>query len=172
MKKPATILNVNKRQFAYKNINLKTCFNFILISFLISSCISMQALFDQHAYESAIAIKIKAIQLVEKSKGGTSISTVNDEVESLSTELQILYEYETRRKNNDESVKMIELIKDPNKNLLSGFVKRWESGTSMNEDFIDQVKIQIEEGFNILIELESKKLKPSDDRVTSFISKF
>ena len=67
---------------------------------------------------------------------------------------------------------MIELIKDPNKNLLSGFVKRWESGTSMNEDFIDQVKIQIEEGFNILIELESKKLKPSDDRVTSFISKF
>lgn len=138
--------------------------------FFIGSC-TLQSVFDQHAYERSIELKVKSMALMERAKS-SSFSSQKEAISGLKTDLEILMEYESRRKNNEESTRMVWMLKSPDKGLLGSFLDKWEASRgNMSEYFVDQAKGQIEEAFNLLIELESGKIKRSNERVQALISK-
>jgi hypothetical protein len=72
------------------------------------------------------------------------------------------YEYAKGRQKNEETTKQWEIIKDPQRNSLFGFLKRWEEKATLSPAFIKEAKGLVSEGFDAVIGLESGKRKPSD----------
>ena len=52
-------------------------------------------------------------------------------------------------------------IKDPTRNSLVGFLKRWENKNQLDKTFIQEAKALVSDGFDAVIELESGKIKPT-----------
>lgn len=138
---------------------------FILIQF--SSCKTI-ASFDQYAYVQATSIKVDALNLMDKA---TSAYQSNfQQITSITTNMEKAFEYEKHRPDNEITTKMWTIIINPDGNLLGGFLSRWKASDSLNQVFIQEAKIQVAEAFDMVIELESKKIKPSDERITNFLN--
>ncbi len=135
-------------------------FNFvpvILISFLlITSCLS-QAFYDDYVYKETISAKVDALNLI--SKATNDYASLKNEVENLNLRMQKIYEYEKGRNKNEESIKMWEIMLDPNRKLLAGVLKRWQDKGTLSQGFIDQFRKQLSEAFDVLIGFELRKLK-------------
>jgi hypothetical protein len=48
---------------------------------------------------------------------------------------------------------------DPDKNLMAGFIKRWEEKGQMKEIMVKNIKPNIAEAYDAIIELEAAKLE-------------
>jgi DNA transposition AAA+ family ATPase len=55
-------------------------------------------------------------------------------------------------------------MKDPDKNLLGGFLKRWKEKDKLSAVFVDEAKRLISTGFDQIIGLESGKIKPKGSK--------
>ncbi len=53
---------------------------------------------------------------------------------------QMAYEYAKCLPNNDETVAQWEIIRDPNRNSLIGFLERWKSEDRLNRTFSENAK--------------------------------
>jgi hypothetical protein len=69
------------------------------------------------------------------------------------------YEYAKGRPRNEISTEQWAKMKDPNSNLLGGFLKRWEERGQLNPVFVKEAEAQIAKAFDQIIELESGKNK-------------
>lgn len=138
----------------------------VLVAF--ASCRSI-ALFDQYAYVEATSIKVDALHLIDHSV--EPYSENSKEIDALNLKIEKIFEYEKHRTNNETSAQLWSLLKNPDKNLLGGYLKKWQSDGKLNKAFSQEAKVQISEAFDIIIELESKKIKPSDDVVVNFLNK-
>ena len=78
------------------------------------------------------------------------------------------YEYEKNRPNNGVTVKMWELPLDPEKRLYGGFIKRWQTDSTLSKTFVDEAKKLVGSGFDKVAELESKKIPRNEDAIKSF----
>jgi hypothetical protein len=81
-------------------------------------------------------------------------------VEDLKTDLNKAYEYAKGRKKNEISARQWQILTDPNRNLLGGFLERWEQEGVLSKAFVDEAKILISDAFDSIIGLESGKIKP------------
>jgi len=138
--------------------NVKT-FGLLSLFFLCTACNTI-SVFDKYSYKETISAKIESLALMDK-----ATESYNDHeaaVETLTKSMLKIYEYEKHRTRNNETLRMWEIILDPGKHLLSGFFVKWKSDDHLNKAFIDQVKIQVEKGFDIIIDLENKKIKPGE----------
>jgi len=95
-------------------------------------------------------------------KATEPFSTHKQEVETLKLNVEKAYEYAKGRPKNEETTKQWAIIKDPSRNSLGGFLKRWENSQTLKKDFIEEAKGLVSDGFDTVIELESGKRKPSD----------
>lgn len=148
---------------------MKKCliiFPVLLTIFLSCKTISS---FDQYAYIQATSLKVDALNLMEKAT--TSYTAHIQEVLPLKANIEKAYEYEKHRPKNEITANMWQIIKDTSRNLLGGFLTRWQAKDSLSPAFVNEAKMQVGEAFDLLIELESKKIKPSDNRVTNFLSR-
>lgn len=127
---------------------------FLLVS-LISSCLSSR--YDTLSYQQSTGIKVEALTLMDKAN--TPYASHQPEVEALLLKARKALEYEKHRPKNTESTRMWEIMLTPNKNLLAGFLEKWKNGGPQNPALIDEAKKQVEEGFDAIIKLESKKIK-------------
>ncbi|WP_290711109.1 hypothetical protein, partial [Flavihumibacter sp. CACIAM 22H1] len=84
------------------------------------------------------------------------------EIEAFTDQLNKLYEYELHRKKNQLRIQMWNLLRNPEKNLLGGFLARWKKETQLKPAFITEAKIIVGNAFDQLAELESGKLTPKD----------
>lgn len=125
--------------------------------------------FDQYAYIQATSLKVDALNLMEKAT--TSYNAHIQEISPLKANIEKAYEYEKHRPKNEITTKMWQVIKDTSRNLLGGFLTRWQTRDSLSAAFVNEAKVQVGEAFDLLIELESKKIKPSDSRITNFLSR-
>jgi hypothetical protein len=91
-------------------------------------------------------------------------------IEDVSTRIEKAYEYEKHRPKNLFTVKMWEIVKSPDHNLYGGFIKRWKEKDTLSAAFINEAKKQVGEAFDMIVELERKKIKSSDPGVSSFFS--
>ncbi len=87
-----------------------------------------------------------------------------DEVTSLRFELRKAYEFSKGRPHNEYSIRQWEIMVDPERNMLAGFLKRWEETGRMSPVFIEEAMINIAAGFDTIIGLESGKIRPGDIR--------
>jgi len=133
--------------------------------FLLNSCVST-ASFDQYAYAQTTAAKVEAIDLM--SNATQNVSGFTNQIRDVDLKLKKIYEYEKNRPKNEITVKMWELLLDPEKRLYGGFIKRWQTDSTLSKTFVDEAKKLIGSGFDKVAELESKKIPRNEDAIKSF----
>jgi hypothetical protein len=116
--------------------------------------------FNQKAYEQATSLKAESSALMDKAT--KPFSECRSEVESLRLNLEKAYEYAKGLPKNEITTKQWEILKAPDGHLLGGFLKRWEEKSELSDAFIKAAKELISDGFDMIIELESGKRKPSE----------
>lgn len=128
------------------------------LSLLLVSCAPTITLYDQVAYESVTSLKAAALRLMDKAT--EPYPTHATEVDALMLKVDQAYEYAKGLPKNTESTKQWELLKNPDGNLLGGFMKRWESSGTLSRIFIDNVKNDlVGPTFDEIIRLEIGKLR-------------
>lgn len=128
-----------------------------IISF--SACFTTSR-YDQQAYAQTTSLKVDAMNLMDK-----AVEPYQNHIPAINTfteKADKVYEYELHRKNNDFSIKLWNVIRDPNNNLMGGFLKRWKEKGQLSETFIGEAKKQVATAFDQVAELESGKIKASD----------
>lgn len=136
------------------------------ILLLLTSCGTSAAFFDQMSYKETISAKVEALALMDKAVN--DYSSEQAQIEEVNLAMRKVYEYEKNRTNNEETIRMWEILLDPEKNLYGGFIKSWESQSTLSKVFVGEAKPQIEKAFDIILGLETKKVKPEE--VNSFLN--
>jgi hypothetical protein len=122
-----------------------------------SACSSLIATYSQTAYEQATSIKAESLVLLNKAT--EPYNQHAQEVAALMLNVDKAYEYAKGRPKNEVSTEQWEKMKDPNSNLLGGFLKRWKEQGQLSPAFVKEAGIQIAKAFDQIIELESGKNK-------------
>lgn len=132
----------------------------VVIAFVLLTGCSTIAPFSQKAYEQATSLKVEAMATMDKATEPFSIHKQG--VETLKLNVEKAYEYAKGRPQNEETTEQWAIIKDPSRNSLGGFLKRWEDSQTLKKEFIQEAKGLVSDGFDTVIELESGKRTPSD----------
>ncbi|MBA4358003.1 MAG: hypothetical protein C0405_09805 [Desulfovibrio sp.] len=125
----------------------------------LAGCASI-APYSQKAYEQATSLKVEALAVMDKAE--SPFAGQKAVVEALRLNLDKAYEYAKGRPKNEISTRQWAILKDPSRNSLGGFLKRWEEKQTLSEAFIAQAKDLVADGFDTVIGLESGKIKPAD----------
>ena len=135
-------------------------FAFIALA-LLASCTSISP-FSAKAYEQATSLKAEALIIMDKAT--QPFSDNKQTAEALQLNLEKAYEYAKGIPKNAETTNQWAIIKDPARNSLGGFLKRWEKDQTLSKGFIQEAKGLVSDGFDSIIELESGKRKPSESQ--------
>jgi outer membrane murein-binding lipoprotein Lpp len=149
------MLKENRSRFTMNAMGFR---NFIAISasLFLAGC-TLIARHDQAAYEHATSAKVDTLALISKATG--SYDDHEKEVEALVRELDKAYEYDRGRQLNKLTVAQWDILRDPNRDLVGGFLKMWKAKGSLSATFIAEKKTQIADAFDQIIQLESGKPK-------------
>ena len=138
--------------------------------FLLLSCSANKtALYDQYSYQKTTELKVTSLQLI--SNATTAYNLHKMEADKLLLEIDQQIEYEKNKPNNEITFAMWQLVRDDEKNVLGGFIKKWREKNSFSPIFVDEAKKQIQNAFDVLIQYEVKKDKQSTDILQELISK-
>lgn len=130
---------------------------FCILTLSLNSCSPLIALFDQHAYEQTTSIKVDALNLMDLAS--ENYNTHETKVKEFKTQFDKLYEYERNRPKNTIILKMWDLMRNEDGNLLYGFIKRWKTDGTLNENFIKEAKKIVGTNFDKISGLQSKLIK-------------
>lgn len=131
----------------------------IISSMLITACSSI-SVYSPEAYKQAVDLKIESLNLM--SSATMPYSNYEEDVAFLKTELSKAYEFAKGRPNNEISTKQWEILIDENRNLLGGFLKRWQDEDTLSEKFVTEEQKLVSDAFDTIIGLESGKISPSE----------
>ena len=95
------------------------------------------------------------------SKATEGYSKHAGEVDSLKKELRFAYEYAMGRPGNNEVTNRWEVMINPDRNLIGGFLRIWKEDLILSPVFVNEARGVIGEAFDTIIGLESGKIKPS-----------
>jgi hypothetical protein len=132
----------------------------LLLSCPFLAACSTISTYDQAAYEHATAVKVDT--LVVMSKATESYASHQREIAEVQIALDKAYEYDRNRPLNDITIKMWDKLRDPQRDLLGGFLREWKEDGPLLPKYVQHKKQQIGEGFDTIIQLESGKMKPSE----------
>lgn len=148
---------------------LKSLYLILISSFAVFSCQSVKtALYDQYSYQQTTSIKVEASNVMDKAT--TPYSNNKEIVEKLLLDIDKLVEYEKNKPDNEITFAMWKILTDKEKNLLSGFFKRWEEKGSFSPVFLQEAKKQVTDALDLLIQYEVKKDKESKDSLVNLIN--
>ena len=139
-----------------KRINRLPAVLLFSVLLVIAGCQTI-SLFSQHAYLQDTSLKVDALILMEA--GADSFSVHKEEVNNLVINIEKAYEYEKGRPDNSITTKMWAKLKDPEGNLLGGFLRLWEEKSILSKTYVKEKRKQVADAFDQIIELESKKIK-------------
>lgn len=128
---------------------------FLFVCFF--SCASISQ-FDQHAYIQTTSAKVDVLDIMNLAVG--DYSNHKSEIAEVILKLDKVYEYERNRPKNTLTIQLWDKIRDTAGHLFGGFVARWEREGKLKPVFIQESKKQVGEAFDIIAQLESKKIKP------------
>ncbi len=134
-------------------------FLLMIMSVVAAGCYTIST-FDQYAYQQTTSLKVDALALMDLAVD--SASTHFAEINDITTRIDKAYEYEKLRPKNEISAGMWDILKNPDRNLLGGFLKRWQERQLLNAAYIEDKKEQIARAFDIIAGLESSKLKAEE----------
>lgn len=132
----------------------------VIAATTLGACSPTISEFNARAYEQATSLKVESLALMER---GTEPYTEHvSAVDELRTELRKAHEFAQGRPNNEISARQWEILIDPDRDLLGGFLRDWEEQSSFSEVFVEEKKTQIARAFDTIIELESGKKSPDE----------
>lgn len=132
-------------------------FTFVLLSLYECSYISP---YSHYAYQRTVSLKVEALALMNKAT--EPYARHEQEIEKLETKIEMAYEYSRGRPKNELSTKQWQILKDPEGNLLGGFMKRWEEKTTLSRGFIKEARGLVADAFDTISGLESGKIRKED----------
>jgi len=131
--------------------------------------------FDQFAYVQATSVKVEVLELMDKST--ESFTTHQAAVEAVNTRLSKIIEYERHRPKNQITVRLwnkmfsTDTLGTINENsMIPSYWAKWKKDGKARQIFVEEAKAQVAEGLDMIAELESKKMKPTDSKVAAFLS--
>lgn len=145
----------------------KTILIAFVATFTIWSC--SVSLYDQFTFDQTRQIKTETLSLMDKSD--TPFSDSKDEVDALKTKMKNMVDYESKKENNDITVKLWKVLSS-DKNLVGSYLILWEEKGQVNSMFKDEAKPQIEEAFDKMIFYEKSKDKENENALKEFLDKF
>lgn len=148
------ILNGTGLYSSFLNKALRLFFLFVGLS----GCAAI-SFFSPVAYEQATSLKVESLALMDRAV--EPFDRHRSEAEALMIKVEKAYEYAKGRPGNEISTRQWRLLKDPDRNLLGGFMKRWEERSTLSGPFIEEAKGIVSDAFDTIIGLESGKIKPS-----------
>ncbi len=128
----------------------------LLVLFMVG-CAPTVAPFRQSAYDKVISLKVDALNLMDKAT--EPYAQHQAAVETLRLNLDKAYEDAKGIPNNEVSAQLWEILKDPKRNLLGGFLQQWQKESVLKKPFIEEKKVQVGDAFDKIIALESGKSK-------------
>jgi hypothetical protein len=128
----------------------------IFLTASITACSTISA-YDQTAYQQAVNTKVDALVLMDKAVE-PYVNHRND-IAAFQTELQKAYEYERGRPLSKITLAQWDILRDPNRDLLGGFLKEWKQEGKLMPVYVERKKDQIGAAFDQIIQLESGKIK-------------
>jgi hypothetical protein len=126
-----------------------------VFAFATLTACSTIAKYDQAAYEKATAAKAEALLLMDKAT--ESYSSHRNEAEEVALTIEKAYQYDLGRNQNTETIRLWEILKNPDGNLFGGFLRRWRQKGSFTPDAVALKKPDIAEAFDQIIGLEIGK---------------
>jgi len=129
----------------------------LLIFVLVTGCAPTIAPHRPLAYDKAISLKVESLNLMDKAT--EPYARHQAAAETLRLNLEKAYEDAKGIPNNEISTQMWDILKDPNRNLLGGFLKSWQKESVLKKAFIGEKKLQVGDAFDKIIALESGKGK-------------
>lgn len=133
---------------------------FLAVIFTLSSCTPEIALFNETAYQQAVDLKVEAAELIPNAT--EPFEEYEEAVAEMRRGMAVAYEFAYGRPDNEISTRQWEIMKDPERNMLGGFLARWEDEGTLSRVFVDEMLTLIEEGFDTIIGLESGKIDPDE----------
>jgi hypothetical protein len=131
----------------------------LLVLLLVAACSTISP-FNERAYEIATSAKVDALAITSLATEPFASHTAA--VQALRLEIDKAYEYAKGRPQNDEAARQWAIIRDPQRNSLGGFLRRWEERGTLDPTFVQEAQGLIADGFDTVIELESGKRKQGE----------
>jgi hypothetical protein len=129
---------------------------FLLMLLFLVGCPRHIAPYRPEAYEKATSLKVEALNLMDKAT--EPYAQHQAAAETLRLNLEKAYEDAKGIPQNELAAQMWEILKDPNGNLLGGFLAKWQKSV-LKKPFIDEKKAQVSDAFDKIIALEIGKSK-------------
>jgi hypothetical protein len=136
----------------------KLLFFFFLCLFLFS-CASI-APYSTTAYRQAVELKVDALELMSHATSQYVISI--PKIYEVTRRVEIAHEFAKGRRKNEISTKQWAIMRDPDRHLLGGFLKRWEEKKVLSRVFVLESMRVVSDAFDTIIGLESRKIKMRD----------
>lgn len=130
----------------------------LILAGLTAGCAPRLAPFSELAYEQAIALKVDALALT--SHATEPFARHREAVADLTLRVEKAYEFARGRPRNEISTQQWDILRDPERNLLGGFLKRWEQSATLSPAFVAEARRLIADAFDTIIGLESGKIRP------------
>lgn len=124
------------------------------------SCAPSIAPYSETAYNQAVGLKVESLRLMSRAE--QPFETYSKRIEDLEVELDKAYEFAKGRPKNVYSSRQWEILLDPEKNLLGGFLRHWEGSHSLSWPFIEEARGVVAEAFDTIIGLESGKVTSAE----------
>jgi hypothetical protein len=127
------------------------------LGLLVGAC-QFIAPYNQTAYQQATALKAEALILMDKATEPYPLHKT--EAEQVRLDMEKAYEYAKGRPHNVISTKQWEIVRDPARHSLGGFLKRWETESTLKATFIAEAKKLVSDQLDTISALESGKPHP------------
>jgi type IV secretory pathway TrbF-like protein len=128
------------------------------LALALAACGPSISQFNAQAYEHATSLKVDALALMEAAT--EPYAQHEADVQQLRTDLRKAYEFARGRPNNEISARQWDILIDPERDLLGGFLRDWQERSTLSAVFVTEKKAQVAEAFDTIIELESGKRNP------------
>ncbi len=153
---------MNKHIFRNYSTNLLKigrfrCFLIIFAYLALAGCGHYIAPYNETAYQNATDLKVESLALMDKATEPYAENA--QEVQALMIKVDQAYEFSKGIPKNDLATKQWKIMLDPKGNMLGGFIEQWKEQGQLNMVFVDEMKGQISQGYDQIIELESAKIK-------------
>jgi hypothetical protein len=122
----------------------------------LSSCQTARiAEADPAALQAVAALKVETVALM--AKAGEPFAQHQAEVDAVNARMSTAYELAASTPNNELVAREWVVMRDPERNLYGGFVKRWQANGAIGRAFREEASAQVAEGFDYIICLEQAK---------------
>ncbi|MEQ8523449.1 hypothetical protein [Gracilimonas sp.] len=132
----------------------------VAFGFIINACAPTISQFNETAYQQAVELKVRSMSLIDRAD--EPYSGHEEAAQQLKQDMLTAFEYAKGRPKNDISARQWEIMVDPDRNLMGGFLARWEEQQTLSPAFIGEYSGVVADAFDTIIGLESGKIKPGE----------